>query len=360
MLYRYIEIFRSNSREFDNCYVPGWNPPPQPQNDGNRPPWMNDNYSPPRGPPRRPPLHGPQMNPYPEYDYYPPHWGGGPPPPGHYDYNYNGYGPPGPPPYESNHWPPYPYPSHPPGPMRGPARHPRPYPYERPPPWATEPPRPQEGRPPPPPPPASKPLSNNFVFVRNLPPNVVEKDIDLFFRVKPTNVKIILDPYGRPEEANVAFATHEDAVTAMEQDKQMLCKCNFLYFTFVNLFFYIKVDKPVDLFLCSKEIPRQQKEVPEKKENEALNSNNYNYPYAAYNASTSNGSNGNENGNGNAHPITPSPSSQQNQQAPQQPPPPQKTAKEEVPTTSSAPDTTPKPLSYFGMPPVRWPASAVS
>lgn len=203
---------------------------------------MNDPYGPPRGPPP-----GPPMNPYPYHDYpdYPPRWGGGPPPPPppshHYDYNYNGYyGPPGPPPYEANHWPPYPYPSHPPGPMRGPMRPSRPSPYERPPPWAAEHPRPQEPRirspaPPPPPPPVSKPVSNNFVFVRNLPPNVVEKDIDLFFRVKPTNVKIILDPYGRPEEANVAFATHEDAVTAMEQDKQMLCKFNFSFLQYFLL-----------------------------------------------------------------------------------------------------------------------------
>lgn len=195
------------------------------------------------------------MNPYPAYDYGP-RWngdggGGGPsfppPPPSYqYDYNYNNYyGPPGPPPYEANHWSPYHYSPHPPpGPMRGSGRPPhRPVPYERPPPWATEPIRPQEPHikspsfeppphqpppqqqlPPPPPPQVSKPLGNNFVFVRNLPHNVVEKDIDLFFRVKPTSVKIILDPYGRPEEANVAFATHEDAVKAMEQDKQLLCK----------------------------------------------------------------------------------------------------------------------------------------
>lgn len=350
--HRYIELFRSNPREFDNCYVPGWTPPPRPPPPADRPPWMND-YGP-RGP----------VNSYPAYDYGP-RWndGGGPPfqpphPSHQFDYNYNSYnnyfGPPGPPPYEANPWPPYHYAAHPPGPMRGSVRPPhRLVPYERPPPWASEPMRlpepqlkspspPPPQPPPPPPPPVSRPLGNNFVFVRNLPHNVVEKDIDLFFRVKPTNVKIILDPYGRPEEANVAFATHEDAVKAMEQDKQLL------------------FDKQVDLFLCSKEIPnavngsRQQKE-PAKKEDESPNSN-YNFAYS-YKASPSNGSNGKE--NGNANPPVPSPSSQPAHQPPPPPPPPLPSSEPAKAGENGAADAKAAQdnLSYFGMPPVKWPSS---
>lgn len=111
----------------------------------------------------------------------------------------------------------------------------------------------------------------------------------------------------------------------------------------------------MDLFLCSKEIPsalngsRQQKEP---KEEEEIPASNYNYAYS-YKAPPSNGSNGNE--NGNANPPVSSPSSQ-----PSQPPPSSADSAQTGELSAAEAKTAQNNLSYFGMPPVRWPSSTVS
>ncbi|XP_076234436.1 heterogeneous nuclear ribonucleoprotein glorund isoform X2 [Calliopsis andreniformis] len=59
------------------------------------------------------------------------------------------------------------------------------------------------------------------IHMRGLPFKATEQDIADFFRpIEPVNVRIILENGGRPSgEADVEFATHEEAVKAMSKDK---------------------------------------------------------------------------------------------------------------------------------------------
>ncbi|KAH0947835.1 hypothetical protein HN011_003634 [Eciton burchellii] len=59
------------------------------------------------------------------------------------------------------------------------------------------------------------------IHMRGLPFKATEQDIADFFRpIEPVNVRIILENGGRPSgEADVEFATHEEAVKAMCKDK---------------------------------------------------------------------------------------------------------------------------------------------
>lgn len=59
------------------------------------------------------------------------------------------------------------------------------------------------------------------IHMRGLPFKATEQDIADFFRpIEPVNVRIILENGGRPSgEADVEFATHEEALKAMCKDK---------------------------------------------------------------------------------------------------------------------------------------------
>ncbi|XP_072749406.1 heterogeneous nuclear ribonucleoprotein H isoform X4 [Anoplolepis gracilipes] len=63
--------------------------------------------------------------------------------------------------------------------------------------------------------------SVHSIHMRGLPFKATEQDIADFFRpIEPVNVRIILENGGRPSgEADVEFATHEEAVKAMCKDK---------------------------------------------------------------------------------------------------------------------------------------------
>ena len=234
---RYIEVFHSSAKEYYSVFVEGWypaGPPPRRQGPPGSGPW-GDGYGP------RPPLlpNYPGMNQNyppgpPGPNFYGNRWGSPAPPPRNpYDFRPPA---PGPDPFYNDYWSRDQYDA--PGPMRAHGPPPsRPSPYKRP---DAGPYDAYYGGPPPPrgapsdmgsripPQPSFQPSpsigSNNFVFVRGLPWNVREIDIDQFFHVKPTLVRIITDDFGRPSEAKVEFATHEDAVKAMEKDKDMLCK----------------------------------------------------------------------------------------------------------------------------------------
>ena len=57
--------------------------------------------------------------------------------------------------------------------------------------------------------------------MRGLPYKTTEGEIfEFFLPLLPLNVNILFDDLGRPSgEADIEFATHEDAVKAMNKDK---------------------------------------------------------------------------------------------------------------------------------------------
>lgn len=65
------------------------------------------------------------------------------------------------------------------------------------------------------------PFQNHCIHMRGLPFKATQQDIAEFFRpVIPMTIHILSEPSGRPSgEADVTFATHEDAVRAMSKDK---------------------------------------------------------------------------------------------------------------------------------------------
>lgn len=64
-------------------------------------------------------------------------------------------------------------------------------------------------------------IQNHCIHMRGLPFKASQQDIAEFFRpVIPMTIHILSEPSGRPSgEADVTFATHEDAVRAMSKDK---------------------------------------------------------------------------------------------------------------------------------------------
>ncbi|CAG2170342.1 unnamed protein product, partial [Oppiella nova] len=64
------------------------------------------------------------------------------------------------------------------------------------------------------------------VHMRGLPYKTSEREIyEFFLPLRPLNVQILIDDLGRPSgEADVAFATHEDSVKAMNKDKAFIQK----------------------------------------------------------------------------------------------------------------------------------------
>ncbi|CAG2175204.1 unnamed protein product, partial [Oppiella nova] len=62
------------------------------------------------------------------------------------------------------------------------------------------------------------------VHMRGLPYKTSEREIyEFFLPLRPLNVQILIDDLGRPSgEADVAFATHEDSVKAMNKDKAFI------------------------------------------------------------------------------------------------------------------------------------------
>lgn len=63
--------------------------------------------------------------------------------------------------------------------------------------------------------------------MRGLPFRSTDKDVDDFFRpLRPINVHMLFDDKGRPSgEADVEFSTHNEALEAMEKDKNNMRKC---------------------------------------------------------------------------------------------------------------------------------------
>nr|XP_042894512.1 heterogeneous nuclear ribonucleoprotein H-like [Parasteatoda tepidariorum] len=70
--------------------------------------------------------------------------------------------------------------------------------------------------------------TGHCVHMRGLPFRAIEQDIYDFFRplnISPISVRLRNDRSGRPSgEADVEFATHEDAVKAMTRDKANMRK----------------------------------------------------------------------------------------------------------------------------------------
>lgn len=64
------------------------------------------------------------------------------------------------------------------------------------------------------------------VHMRGLPYKTDEREIfEFFLPLRPVSVNIIYDDLGRASgEADVEFATHEDAVKAMNKDKAFIRK----------------------------------------------------------------------------------------------------------------------------------------
>jgi len=73
--------------------------------------------------------------------------------------------------------------------------------------------------------------TGHCVHMRGLPYRATENDIYNFFSpLNPVRVHIEIGPDGRVTgEADVEFATHEDAVAAMSKDKANMRKCGFKY-----------------------------------------------------------------------------------------------------------------------------------
>lgn len=271
---RYIEVFRSNGYEYHNVMLGNDGPP-------FRPPYEFDNFGPPPWDPYyNDGLLGPRPPPPPSGLLYPPGppRGYGPPPPPDWEYQMDRR-----PPYEDFHGPPrepippsYGYRSPPPPPQRGSHYGPmksnrmshfngpnKPYDrfgpandrfhyYRQPP----SPPSSRNGGPiipnrpispiqqsgmynSPIPKQSSSTSSSHIIFVRDLPSHIFEADLMRFFdspgiNVKPINVRLMKGDYGQPTEAKVEFASHQDAIKAMEKDKAILCM--FIISCFLNCF----------------------------------------------------------------------------------------------------------------------------
>ncbi|KAF6081420.1 heterogeneous nuclear ribonucleoprotein H1 [Phyllostomus discolor] len=73
--------------------------------------------------------------------------------------------------------------------------------------------------------------TGHCVHMRGLPYRATENDIYNFFSpLNPVRVHIEIGPDGRVTgEADVEFATHEDAVAAMSKDKANMRKCDLNY-----------------------------------------------------------------------------------------------------------------------------------
>ena len=90
--------------------------------------------------------------------------------------------------------------------------------------------RPQYGRYPynapamPPAPPHNPFVGRHTVHMRGLPYKCTEGEIfEFFLPLRPITVQILFDDLGRPSgEADVEFATHDDAVKAMNKDKAFI------------------------------------------------------------------------------------------------------------------------------------------
>ncbi|XP_050296464.1 heterogeneous nuclear ribonucleoprotein H2-like isoform X2 [Anthonomus grandis grandis] len=69
--------------------------------------------------------------------------------------------------------------------------------------------------------PPNRPVQNHCIHMRGLPFKATQQDIAEFFRpVIPMTIHILTEPSGRPSgEADVCFASHEDALKAMSKDK---------------------------------------------------------------------------------------------------------------------------------------------
>lgn len=83
----------------------------------------------------------------------------------------------------------------------------------------------------------------HLVHMRGLPYRATDEDIDNFFRpVRPINISMLFDDRGRPAgDADVEFATHEDAMRAMEKDK------NNMQNRYIELFMNSSPSPPVGL-----------------------------------------------------------------------------------------------------------------
>lgn len=92
------------------------------------------------------------------------------------------------------------------------------------------PPRPGYGFPPSPPPGSAGHTDlgpgRHMVHMRGLPFRASELDVQEFFKpLRPIRVQILIDNIGRPSgEANVEFATHDEATKAMNKDKANMGK----------------------------------------------------------------------------------------------------------------------------------------
>lgn len=85
------------------------------------------------------------------------------------------------------------------------------------------------GFPPSPPPGSGHPdagLGRHLVHMRGLPYRATEHDVHEFFKpLRPIRVQMLIDNIGRPSgEANVEFASHDEAAKAMNKDKANMGK----------------------------------------------------------------------------------------------------------------------------------------
>ena len=73
----------------------------------------------------------------------------------------------------------------------------------------------------PPEPPHNPFVGRHSVHMRGLPYKTSEGEIfEFFLPLRPITVQVLFDDLGRPSgEADVEFATHEDALKAMNKDK---------------------------------------------------------------------------------------------------------------------------------------------
>ncbi len=69
--------------------------------------------------------------------------------------------------------------------------------------------------------------AKHVIRMRGLPFSAKEKDImDFFTPVVPLKVNVDFDHYGRPAgEAEVHFATHDDAVASMQKNNAHMGAC---------------------------------------------------------------------------------------------------------------------------------------
>jgi heterogeneous nuclear ribonucleoprotein F/H len=74
--------------------------------------------------------------------------------------------------------------------------------------------------------PISSYMGRHTVHMRGLPYKTTEGEIyEFFLPLRPVSVRILFDEMGRASgEADVEFATHEDAVKAMNKDKAYIRK----------------------------------------------------------------------------------------------------------------------------------------